>query len=441
MKPPLPFTTFPALGLVAFALVACGSDAERGEGAVRFVADDATPIFEIDGLWTDDWDELPGVRIDTIVHPSQGDELGLMGPLHGAFMPDGRFVLGDGNTGPVWLTSETGGWTSGPTRGEGPGEFRSLGGLWGSGEGFAAEDPLTGAVLSFDARGQLVDRVRIEPGEACAGLTVGGGGPWLPDVQPVGEGEWLIRIPQAASGPDRSSIMAATGCFAIVEPGPAGAQFEVGRGALQSFHVMGGGAGPAPFSGIATAAGAAGSAVFHSGDEPTVTLMDSRAEPRLVLRWTDEPRALDESHRAMLADRIRSLAPPDAPAAGIDEMIRELQDVLPYPESLPHLGDLRLGSDGSIWLGSPERPGFTDGTQLEPLAEWRVVITDPEADEAAVYRVTLPERSTLLGPVRYSGSGRSPNWSGSIEPGDLFVHFRDETDRPGLGLLRHDGGR
>jgi hypothetical protein len=101
-----------------------------------------------------------------------------------------------------------------------------------------------------------------------------------------------------------------------------------------------------------------------------------------------------------------------------------------YPETLPPLGGLRLGSQGDIWLGWPERSGLELPASPEVIREWRVVAPATDGTAPRVFRFVLPSNSILLG-------------LGNTAAGDegFLLLIRDELERQGLGFLRYDLGQ
>ena len=422
-------TLLAALALT-LVITACEAESAPVEDRARFLDAEPVPTLEISNLWGGDWPELPGLVIDTLVAPQDGDDIDLLAPLHAAFLSDGRMVLGDAGTRQLRIASADGSWEVGPGPGSGPGELRSLGGVWASDEGFIVHDPQASTLLRFDAAGDWVEQ------HPAAGAS----GPWVPRMERLGDGDWLAGIPETAQPTAGSPVLGAT-LRLVRGTGDPDDERVIGTGPLQPYFVQGGGAAPIPFASIALFAGAAGSVVHFAGEASEVDRIDSLGETNLRLRWTDVREPLDASHRDALGDYIRQSAPADTPPEFLDQMIAGLQDGIPYPDRLPALGSLRLGSDGAIWLGGPIRSGLETDIEPELIPDWRVVITDPETDEVRVHRVTLPAGATLLGPVHHRGPAQAPGWSDSIEPGAFFVLFRDEMDRQGIGILRHAEGR
>ncbi|TVP55158.1 MAG: hypothetical protein EA351_11455 [Gemmatimonadales bacterium] len=418
-----PPTLLAALALVL--ITACEAGPTPVPDHVRFLDGEPVPTLEIGNLWSGGWPERPGLVIDTLVAPQAGDDIDLLAPLYAAFLSDGRMVLGDAGTRQLRITSGDGSWEVGPGPGSGPGELRSLGGVWASDEGFIVHDPQAGTRIHFDAAGTWIEQ------HPAAGAS----GPWIPRLERLGDGDWLAGIPETAQPTAGSSVLGAT-LRLVRGTGDPDDERVIGTGPLQPYFVQGGGAAPIPFASIALFAGAAGSVVHFAGEVSEVDRIDPLGETTLRLRWTDMREPLDASHREALGDYIRQSAPTDTPPEFLDQMIAGLQEGIPYPDRLPALGALRLGSDGAIWLGGPIRSGLETDIEPELIPDWRVVIADPDTDEARVYRTALPAGTTLLGPVHHQGPAQAPGWSGSIEPGAFFVLFRDEMDRQGIGILR-----
>jgi hypothetical protein len=126
---------------------------------------------------------------------------------------------------------------------------------------------------------------------------------------------------------------------------------------------------------------------------------------------------------------MRANFPADAPAEAVDQLIASFEAVMTYPETVPHLGGLRLGSQGDIWLGWPERSGLDLPANPELIGEWRIVVPAADGTAPRVFKVVLPVNSTVL----------SLGENAAGEEG-FFILFRDELDRQGMGFLRYDLG-
>lgn len=102
---------------------------------------------------------------------------------------------------------------------------------------------------------------------------------------------------------------------------------------------------------------------------------------------------------------------------------------IPWPETLPHLGALRIGADGALWPGWPERLGVEFPERPELVREWRVIHAGDGTAPPRVHRVLLPAGATLLAPDDPGRGG-----------GHFFILLRDGMDRQGVGILRVEGG-
>jgi len=423
-------------------LAACESGPGPGNASIDFDVVDGVPTLTIGELWGSGWPTVPDLVIDTIIAPSDGDAPGLMAPLHAAVLPDGRMVLGDVGTRRVWISSNSGEWTAGPGPGQGPGELRSIGGLWPAGEGFVVHDPATGDLVRFDSLGRWIDRERVGSQRALHGPGTSMGA-WAPALEQVAGGEWLVSVPMItevrADGPVRS----VEARFTWVSGNPAEREVPLGSGLLRPLFIEGGGGAPVPFGRQGYAAGASGSAAIFRGDEPVLERMNGDGAVTLRVQWTDEPGPLGPTHHAALGDFMRASAPSGS-AEQLEPMITAFRERIPFPERLPHLGALRLGTDGALWLGWPERSGLETPTEPELVRQWRVIVPGEGPGEgpgqARVYGVSLPPGSTLLSPATESDAARAPGWAGDIGPGAFFVLLRDEMGRQGIGLLRHGVG-
>jgi hypothetical protein len=415
---------------LALAGAGCSDGQEAGGGdRVSVVHEGGVEIVEVAGLWTSDWPELPGVTIDTLVSPEEGDEIGLMAPLYAALLPDGGLAIGDVGTRRVWRSHEGGEWTEVAGPGQGPGELRGIGGVWARDAGLVVFDPVTSELVHFDDQGRHSARhsVRTEGEHAGTGGSARVG---PPTVQALGEDEWLLAEPAPPEPEGAAGVLVSDIRFFRVSESPALGQREVGGGRARPIFVEGGGGAPIPFAATALVAGAGGRVALFEGDRPEVEVSDGAGIPRMRVRWDDDPMPLGPNHRGALGDFMRQMAGGDADAGGLDAMIRSLTERIPLPETLPHLGDLRLGQDGAIWLGWPERSGLELPTEPERIGEWRVVIPANDGAPARVYRVGLPTGTTLLGPIADLSTPAD---------GAFLLLLRGDLGRQGLAVMRTRG--
>ena len=422
-----------ALGLT---VIGCADSPAPAGDRIQLFDDGGVSVVVLKDLWSSDWPGLPGVSVDTVVGPLAGDDLGLMAPLHAAFLSDGRMVLADVGTRRVWISSAAGEWREGPGPGAGPGEFRAIGGVWAKDGAFIVHDPQAGDLIHFDAEGRLIERHPVGNLEARHGTGVRAG-PWAPTVQHLGAESWLVSVAGPPESVGSGSVMQAHFRFTLVSGNPSHRELQIGTGPTRPVFVEGGGGAPVPFAPSAFAAGAAGSIAIFQGGQPKVEILDQGGTVISRVQWTDVPRPLDANHRGALGDYMRAIAPQEAPAAVLDQMIASINDAMPYPETLPHLGDLRLGGDGTIWLGWPERSGLEMPTEPELVREWRVIAPGVGEQEPRVYRVVLPEGTTLLGPTGAPGDAGGPEWSVPVGEWAFFLLLRDDMGRQGIGVLRY----
>jgi len=423
------------LGLL---VAACAKGPSSDGASVASDVVDGVPTVTIENLWANEWPAIPGLIIDTIIAPYDGDTLGLMAPLHAAVLYDGGVVLGDVGTRRVWIGSDSG-WVAGPGPGQGPGEMRSVGGVWSAGKGFIVHDPGTGDFVRFDSVGRWIDREQVGTESALhgAGESVGA---WIPTVEQIENGNWLVAVPLIAERRTDGPLRFVEARYVWVSGHPAESEMLLGSGALRPLFLQGGGGAPVPFGRTGYTAGAAGLAVVFRGDKPIVERIDPDGTVTLRVQWTDQPGPLGPSQYGALGDFIRASAPSQSPDV-MEPMIARLQESIPFPERLPYLGALRLGEDGALWLGWPERSGLETPTEPELVTEWRVIIPGEGSEQPRVFRGSLPSGVTLLAPAAESVEARTPDWSGQIARGAFFVLLRDETGRQGIGLLRHGAAR
>jgi len=387
------------------------------------------PSIEIDGLWSSDWPDLPGVLVDTLVSPSAGDDFGLVAPLYAALLSDGGMLLADVGATRVWIGDGHGGWSQGPGPGQGPGELRSIGGIWMNDGGFVVHDPLAGDFIQYSVEGGLIERRAIGTDRALHGAR---GQPtfWTPPVQRVDEDSWLVAVPVVRERTDPQALVEAEIRFVWVTENPSPQEREIAVGSAQPMVVLGGGWAPALYAPSAFGAGGNGRVVVFTGTAPEVDVFDRTGAATLRVRWTDVPMVLGASHRSTLGTYMRANFPPEAPEEAVEELLGSYEAAMTYPETLPPLGGLRLGSLGDIWLGWPERSGLELPASPELIREWRIVAPAAGGTEPRVFKFALPANSTLL----------SLGENASGEEGFLLL-IRDELERQGIGFLRYDLGQ
>lgn len=422
--------------VATISLAGCETSPNGNDTSVALMEVEGIPVLTIEGLWESDWPNVPALEVDTVISPLDGDELGLVAPLHAAILADGRIVIADAGTRRVWIATGAGGWTAGPGPGPGPGELRSIGGVWSVEEGFVVYDRQMGDLVRYDGNGGWIDRngVGIEhaahgPGDAF--------GPWVPSIHQVGGGDWLVAVPRVSSVRVDGPTQTADAEFIWVFGHPAEREVPLGAGPQRPIFVEGGGGAPIPFAQSAYVAAAAGSVVVFRGDHSSVEQLGPDGTTTRRVRWTDRPQALGASHRDALGEFMRASAPSDLPSEALEGVIAAMQERIPLPERLPHLGDLRLGEDGTIWLGWPERSGLETPLAPELVREWRVVPPRAWAGQPDVLRATLPAGAALLGPTAGAPVTRTPAREGSVDQGAFFLLLRDEMGRQGIGVLRY----
>jgi hypothetical protein len=437
---PLALPVLLPVALLLAVLGACDAGPEGDHrSSVEFREEGGVPTLEITGLWGSDWPELSPLRIDTLVAPAGGDDFGLVAPLHAAILADGRIVLGDAGARRVWMASDGGGWEEGPGPGGGPGELGSLGGVWAMDDGFVVHDTRAGDLVRFDAAGRWLDRTRVGLERAVHG-PANSRGPWFPTLHPLGGGAWLAAVPEVVSARVEGGAQTVDAEFVWMRGHPAEEEVPLGTGTLRPLVAEGGGGGPVPYAPSAYVAGAAGSVVRFQGSDPTVEALGADGSVARRVRWTDAPEPLTAEHRGTLGAYMRQIAPSEMPPEVLEELIRSWGELMPFPETLPHLGDLRLGEDGTLWLAFPERSGFEMPEEPELVREWRLVPPDAWTGEPRVLRATLPEGVTLLGPAPAAEPAWAPGWTGRVEEGAFFVLLRDDLGRQGIGILRPGSG-
>ena len=83
---------------------------------------------------------------------------------------------------------------------------------------------------------------------------------------------------------------------------------------------------------------------------------------------------------------------------------QELLERAPYPETMPALTGLRVGSDGNVWVEEPRRPGDERGSL------WTVFM--PDGRVRASVRVPTASPSTRSGEIGCWGWPSMPTtWS------------------------------
>jgi hypothetical protein len=291
------------------------------------------------------------VTIGTLDGPPEQQLFQVRGLLR---LPDGRIVVANNGTKEIRFYDSTGRFQFATGRdGEGPGEFRSLGNLYLTGDSIVAPDSRLNriSILSLDgtfARSFLLPRLesrgeRFTPITQLTGI-FGDGSMFLRAIR-------IFRSNELGSGlnrdsaefyyADRAGVAATTlGTF----PGNDMFVKVDGRNVL---------ARSLPFGRSQSIAVAGDRFYFGSGDAFKVEVYRPDGALERIIRFDRAPRAVTSAD--IEAAKNAEIAGSDNPEerASIESLYAEM----PIPSTMPAFSGLRVDQDGNLWVGSYRAPG------------------------------------------------------------------------------------
>lgn len=297
----------------------------------------------------------------------------------GRFLPDGRAVVADARGlflrvfGPDGrLEAEMG------RSGDGPGEFRSIFGLWITPEGrIGVWDARNRRLTIFDAEGRLVDTRPVRPPdrEALRNVNAFLGAFSNRDVL-------LAALPRRLR-PFREADEPVPERWILARFGSDG-EFVGSPGELRGMRRLG--RGPVPFTPVPRVVVRGDSIWLNDGHEPAITVRGPGGEDARVidLGWTARPTgepwsSLDSALRGRERPIDRS------------HLERLEEDEIPRTDEFPAVAGLLEGDAGGVWVKKYD-PAVDalwlvrgDALNVGPGGEWGVL--RPDGEEVATVRV------------------------------------------------------
>lgn len=259
--------------------------------------------------------------------------------------------------------------------GDGPGEFRGIERVWGTGPGqVAGFDARRQRYVEFSQEGEILQEKSLLPIADT---------PEFPRLHRVSRGEGAESFYQVFP----------TGLSPTGSPGPyrgSGPLVRLGDPPDTLTWIPGTATFTGDgFSGLilfgATTIVAEGPDGVWVGDteHPVFTLWTGRTEPARIIRWAQPEREPVTADRArQLWSRLETSLP-----AGERELVAHMRGIVPVADYTPAFGSLLVDPDGVLWVGPfipPERQMLDEPW---PAQEWLVV--DPGGPSA--WRAETPE--------------------------------------------------
>lgn len=344
--------------LLAPLLAACagGETATRG-AAVR---DSAGVTIVENGAPREAWtvDALPSVDIGVL----EGEPAyQLFRAVAGTRLSDGRIVVANSGTGELrFYDAEGRHLRTAGGKGEGPGEFQELMGLWRTaGDSLLAYDWRQLRVSVLGPEGAYVRSFRLETGEAVR---------FPSPLGPTAEGGLLARVGmvytagQVSTGVRRDSlaVLAYDMEGGLRDTVAAMAGPEVYVKASEGFMSV----RTVPFGENSVVAAVGGHLVTGDTGRPELALRRPDGTVARLVRWAGPPRPVTDEDMAGYRDRqlaqLDQVDYPESAAAPLRAMIEEI----PHGERFPAFGRILPGPAGDLWVQAGTAPGVDGRTWL-----------------------------------------------------------------------------
>lgn len=326
-----------------------GEAVERDSAGVRIVAYGRFPDA-LDDAWR--LDEAPALTLGSSAEASAPPLFRVTALRR---LADGRIAVANSGTHQIILLTSTGAVSAVHGReGDGPGEYRGIGGLW-----VPSPDTLVvydggGRITTLDGAGHVLHTAPVVVDGEDGAPIVRGRFP---------SGDYLVYLVRGYGAQARAGVSPDSVTFGRYRPAD-GAFQRLGRLQAGVSYVRNDGATMRvtglPFAPIGVVAARGDGFWTASGDRFVVDAHDARGRRVLSVRAEAAPAAVEERHREREAAAIAEGDDPSARQAA-----RRLLDEMPVPTTFPLLDRMLVDADGNVWV----REYLVDRDQP---ARWRV---------------------------------------------------------------------
>ncbi len=295
-----------------------------------------------------------------------------------AARPGGGVVVANGGSAEVFVFDEEGRLERRfGGRGEGPGEFRSLGAVLPlPGDSVAGQDAGRGRIAVFDPVGKLAREI---------------------DLQAVAEARAASRLFRTPSG-DLVAVRVA-GIGPGTEPGSyrdtvSSLRLSPTGEVVSTFGPFPGSAvyigpnlmGYLPFGPTLHAGVMGEEVVVGTAESEELRVYGSSGELQRILRWPAEERALTQERIDVFVEHALETVPEPA-----RPRVRPVLESFPYPPTTPPYGALVVSDDGYTWVGEDLGPEMMAPEARPPVRRWKVF----DREGGWLGEVVTPEGFTL----------------------------------------------
>lgn len=260
--------------------------------------------------------------------------------------------------------------------GDGPGEFRSILGVFViPPDSLAVFDSWLGRITVFSGDGALartIDLRRFMPSGAGA------------SVYPTSDGFVFVGIASLGGPRAQSSYRDSAGSYLLDSEGDSVGYYGRFPGAevLYTDRLF----GPLPFGGLLTSGIRDDHLIIGTGDDPELREYDATGDVARIIRWPDHGREVSAERMEEYVDFRISRMPEDGRAV-FAETIRDFT----YAAKEPAYWDLVTSPDGVFWLGDYPGPEFLGPTPPLRPKTWTII----RDDGVGVRRIVGPPGFTL----------------------------------------------
>lgn len=258
-------------------------------------------------------------------------------------LPDGRIAVGNMGTSQVRLYDSTGTHVMDlGGRGDGPGEFRGLGGVWAYGrDSILVGDGVINRFTVFSGDGDGLRTISIAPGDDARQAY---------GMRPTRDGTLLVAAVVNSPGGRRDGLFEGPS-LRFQHYGPDGTLLgnitQQAGGSRWGVTIQGRAmVMPVPFTSFLPPYRSNGRFVFvGSGRQPEIEQWSPEGALHRIVRWSEEPRRVTDAMVGRLHEEQLNGAPPEA-----RDMARQVLEEMVLPEALPVYRRLLVDADDNIWV-------------------------------------------------------------------------------------------